>query len=140
MGNIRTSLRPLRHVLKLAPIILIASCATTRHRTGDSGVQTPAPALSPSTALASDSPMAASAVIQSADLGLKAARQGFRTEIRDGELFYCSTDTSLGTRIPTTKCLSEPQFKMWLQQEEQQRQQMQRSLAGPACPTGIQCH
>ena len=120
-----------------AALLVLAGCASNAHRAEGSSAATSD--IVPSTALAADSPMAGATVVQSADLTLKATQEGFHTEVRNGQLLYCWTDQSLGTRIPTRKCLNAVQLKLRLQREERQRQQMQHSLAGPACPAGIAC-
>ncbi len=126
-------------VAAAAALLLVAGCATALHRPAGSNSATPTRTIAPSTALAADSPMPATMVIQSADFSLRAAREGFQTEVRNGTLLYCWTDTTIGTRLPTRKCLDAAQLKLRLQQAERQREAMHHSLAGPRCPPQIDC-
>jgi hypothetical protein len=121
----------------LTAAILAAGCASNGPR-ASSGMT--ADAIAPSTALAADSPMAASQAIQSADFALQAQQQGYQTVARDGKVFYCWSDQSIGSRIQSTKCLDEAQLRLRMRQQEQQRQAMEHSLAGPKCPQGMACN
>lgn len=130
------SVSPLRCAI-LAAAMMAAGCASNAHRAG-SGMT--ADAISPSTGLAADSPMPATQAIQSANFALQAQQQGYQMVARDGKMFYCWSDPSLGSRIKSTKCLDESQLRLRIRQQEQQRQAMQRTLAAPKCPPEIQCN
>lgn len=133
-----TSLSPWR-VAAAAGLLLLAGCATALHRPEGSNATAANRTIAPSTALAADSPMPAAVVVQSADFSLRAGQEGFQTEVRNGTLLYCWTDASIGTRLPTRKCLDEAQLKLRIQQAQRQREAMHHSLAGPRCPPQINC-
>lgn len=136
MTRERVSVSSLRWGI-LAGAMLAAGCASNAHRAG-SGMT--ADAIAPSTGLAADSPMPASQVVQSANFALQAQQQGYRMVAHDGEMLYCWSDQSIGSRIASTKCLDETQLRLRLRQQEQQRQAMEQGLAAPKCPQNISCN
>jgi hypothetical protein len=56
---------------------------------------------------------------------LKRAREeGFKPEVRNSVTVYCWKDASLGSRLPTKKCIGEDQLQITLERRELQKEQL----------------
>ena len=52
--------------------------------------------------------------------------EGYRTQVRDGEVFFCRREIPTGSNLPRTHCVNSTGLRWELQQQERQRQQMEQ--------------
>lgn len=58
------------------------------------------------------------------DAKKKAAQYGFHAEVFDGKTMFCKDDATLGTRLPSKKCMDAMQFEDYAVQLEYARDTM----------------
>lgn len=68
------------------------------------------------------------------DLLKKARNAGYHTKVSHNVVYFCRTDTPLGTRFPEERCYNEVQFVQRLDFEQAQRDQMSNhACSGAGC-------
>lgn len=124
-----TRLRVLRHLAALSALLIATGCAATGPANqGNTAASPPA----------DETPTSARNLVDGADLTTKAEQEGFRPEVRDGDVLYCRTqiDFSERTRIPSRQCLDKDGLRLLLLREQQQRDEASRMRSSPVCPSG----
>lgn len=71
----------------------------------------------------------AAADVPNPDILKKARNAGFHTRVRHNVVYYCKTDTEIGTRFPTEQCFNEDQLMQHLEFVQAQKDQ----LVGHTC-------
>lgn len=117
--------RPLLYLAIASAAALAAACAGS-----------PQPAASSSTAV--ESPASASELVDTADFTKKAQDDGWRPEVRHGQVLYCRDEAPLGSRLPEMTCINKVGVEQMMLAEERQRENMQHGGAG--CPTNMVCN
>lgn len=118
---------------------LLAACSGVAHRD----------AMAPGQATAVAPPAAPAALAQPAAAGQPTAgdqraipnkelvKKGYSVVSRGNKLLYCRTQTTTGSMIPTTACLTESQARWLEQQNEQQAKDLLKPSGGVRnCPGG----
>lgn len=88
----------------------------------------PGPAASPT---AVEPPPAAAKL--SREIIKKAQQVGFRAQLSKGTIMFCKNDAAIGTRIISTRCLTENEFDIYLLQLKYAQDNIQRSACGNNC-------
>jgi hypothetical protein len=132
-----TWIRMLRRFAAAAAVVIATSCAATpppSQSTPAASLQGQTPAVIP----ADETPASARDLVDTAHLTAKAEQEGFKAEVRDGDVVYCrkQIDFSERTRIPTRQCLNEDELRALLVKEQQQRDEMHQMRSSPVCPQG----
>jgi len=93
---------------------------------------TPAPATTAASSAAKTSTAAADA--PSADLLKKARNAGLHTKVKQGVVYYCKTETEMGSHFSSERCYDENQLSQLLISQQAARDQfVGHSCAGSAC-------
>jgi hypothetical protein len=113
---------PLCYLAAAAAAALLAGCAGTP--------QNPSSQAAP----AEESPASASKMVDTADFTKRAQDDGWRPEVRNGQVLYCKDEAPLGSRLPEMTCLNKTGVEQMMLAEDRQRQQLQRSTQAPGIP------
>lgn len=121
--------------LAVASAMVIAPGCTATRPTDQSAPSSSVQGIATSGTPADETPTSARNLVDTADLTTQAEEEGFRPEVRDGDVLYCrkQVDFSELTRIPTQQCLDKDELRLMLQKERQQRDAMQRMTSAPGC-------
>jgi hypothetical protein len=104
--------------------------------------QSPAPAETPKPATAAPAetsastaaPQAASVAPQSAATAVTQPKKpltkvpGYKRVKRDGQVFFCRKDASIGSRLETMKCFSEAEMEVQLAMQQEERDNMHQRM------------
>ena len=134
-GSVRSS-QVLRSVILAGVLVVAGGCATTSPQPGSQAQGSTASADAPAT-YQDETPMSDSRLVESANFDTNAVKEGFKPEIRNGETVYCWSDSDIGTRIPTRKCVNRAELEIMLQRRQQQKDAMQQG--GGGCSPGVNC-
>lgn len=87
---------------------------------------------------AAGTPASAAELRDLGDFTKKARDAGWKAQVQDGQVLYCSDETPVNSRLPEQTCLTRTGLEqVWLA-AERQRQQLQLQTAG-AMKCGMQC-
>jgi hypothetical protein len=115
---------PLSCLAIAAIVTVVAGCA------GSPQPSSPAPSSANATPAASaETPASVSNLVDTADFTKKAQDEGWRPEVRDGQVVYCKDESPLGSRLPELTCLNKTSVAQMMLAEERQREAMQRAAA-----------
>jgi hypothetical protein len=78
-------------------------------------------------------PSPAAAVRLSKEVRKKAQQVGFRAQLSKGAIMFCKDEAAIGTRISSTRCLTENEFDIYLVQLKYAQDNMQRPGCGGNC-------
>ena len=77
---------------------------------------------------------AATPDVPSEDVLRKARTAGYHTKVAHGIVYYCKSETELGTRFSNEVCLDENQLEQTLLQQQAQRDQLKNhACSGAGC-------
>ena len=110
---------PLCYLSMVAVATVLAGCASTARNAATASAESPA---------------SASELADTADFTKKAQDDGWRPEIRNGQVLYCRDEAPLGSRFPERTCLNKSSVEQMMLAEERQRQNMQRPAPAPGLP------
>lgn len=115
--------RPLLYLAIASAAALAAGCASS-------------PQAAASSPTAAESPASASELVDTADFTKKAQDDGWRPEIRHGQVLYCRNEAPLDSRLPETTCLNKVGVEQMMLAEERQRENMQHMTQAPGMSQG----
>lgn len=130
MNTSKSTPRPWLYAAAIAAVAaMLGACAST-----------PPPAASPSAAAATHASSGSATekpapgnAIEQVKLVKEAWQSGLPVHVAvdNGNTYFCWSDTSIGSMIPSTKCLTESQLRTVLTERRQARRRMQNSGALP---------
>jgi hypothetical protein len=115
-----------------------APATTTAPAAAPAPSATAAPATTAATAapvvVVHTSTVAATPDVPSADILKKARNAGLHTKVKQGVVYYCKTETDMGSRFTSERCYDENQLAQFLIQQQAARDQFSKqACAGAAC-------
>lgn len=115
---------------------LLGACAAGAQRNQVLASQ-PASAGEPVAVSATAANHGASASNHGAAVNAELIKKGYQPMRRGGKVLYCRSETTTGSLIPTTACLTESQIR-WLEQqnEQQTKDLLTQPRGGRNCPMG----
>jgi hypothetical protein len=75
----------------------------------------------------------ASPVTLTREITKKAQQAGFRAQLSKGAIMFCRNDAAIGTRISSTRCLTENEFDNYLVQLKYAQDNIKRAACGGNC-------
>ncbi len=114
-----------------------ASTTTTAPAAAPASSATTAPATPPApVVVVHTSTAAATPDVPSEDTLKKARNAGLHTKVKQGVVYYCKTETEMGSRFTSERCYDENQLAQFLIQQQAARDQFSKQTCGGSACSG----
>ncbi len=114
-----------------------ASATTTAAAPAPSATAAPASTAAPApVVVVHTSTAAATPDVPSADILKKARNAGLHTKVKQGVVYYCKTETEMGSRFTSERCYDENQLAQFLIAQQAARDQFSKQACGGSACSG----